>query len=439
MNSSIDYPDRERHPVVIQVPKSSGLVNTEPFPTLSHEFYNYSYNIRQIPAPENSFVSPVTYDPVSGLYIQTFPEEHVEFVHKYGQRIDIPEPSGWSYYDSQFPMAQPSGFYYNNGTYQPAAAEPMDVPVALSESDEDAKSMLQYMASPPSVPAQTHHQYVNNTMASCAPCNGAPATPNTSDYPKHVKHEPSTPNLMVEEEELLQPHMIVPSQHALGGFMEELRRRELPVEIQTHRSSTGPLMNHSPFQGPLTSSSATTSPASSPTESRQGQPWGTQMPNSQPSGYPAHDLHSVAPEALSPPVSSPESDGCHSPSHTHTHSPKTKLRAISRGWSPHRRSPTPRASSQGMRLSPLPQNRKSSTDADKKPVLACLFCRGRKIACGPALPGSINQSCNQCARRDLKCEYPTESRRGMRKRHKNPDKVKPVKTNTKGPRKRATY
>lgn len=187
------------------------------------------------------------------------------------------------------------------------------------------------------------------------------------------------------EEELLQPHMIVPSQQALGGLMEELRRRELPVEIWTHRSSTDP----------LTSSSAATSPASSPTEPRQGQPWDTQMPNSKPSGYPAHELHSVAPEAVSPPVSSPESDTCYSPSpsHSHTHSPKTKLRAISRGWSPHRRSPMPRASSQGMRLTPPPQNKKSSTDADKKPVLACLFCRGRKIACGPPLPGSIDKSC----------------------------------------------
>ncbi|KDQ55701.1 hypothetical protein JAAARDRAFT_37116 [Jaapia argillacea MUCL 33604] len=53
---------------------------------------------------------------------------------------------------------------------------------------------------------------------------------------------------------------------------------------------------------------------------------------------------------------------------------------------------------------------------EKKPVLACLFCRGRKIACGPPLPGSKDKTCNQCARRNLKCEYPTESRRGQRKR-----------------------
>ncbi|PPQ68209.1 hypothetical protein CVT25_015041 [Psilocybe cyanescens] len=65
-----------------------------------------------------------------------------------------------------------------------------------------------------------------------------------------------------------------------------------------------------------------------------------------------------------------------------------------------------------MPLSPLPTKRQ----LEKKPPLACLFCRGRKIACGPPVPGSTNKTCNQCQRRSLPCEYPTESRRGMRKK-----------------------
>ncbi|KAJ7856445.1 hypothetical protein B0H14DRAFT_2752719 [Mycena olivaceomarginata] len=50
--------------------------------------------------------------------------------------------------------------------------------------------------------------------------------------------------------------------------------------------------------------------------------------------------------------------------------------------------------------------------AARKPGLACLFCRGRSIACTP----STGWSCSQCLRRGLECEYPAESRRGMRKR-----------------------
>ncbi|KAG9014553.1 hypothetical protein FRB93_013678 [Tulasnella sp. JGI-2019a] len=58
---------------------------------------------------------------------------------------------------------------------------------------------------------------------------------------------------------------------------------------------------------------------------------------------------------------------------------------------------------------------------DKKPFLACEFCRHRKIACGQRDPhardgelGDGPRTCNQCARRGLLCCYPGESRRGMR-------------------------
>ncbi|KAF8798743.1 hypothetical protein BYT27DRAFT_7122656 [Phlegmacium glaucopus] len=73
---------------------------------------------------------------------------------------------------------------------------------------------------------------------------------------------------------------------------------------------------------------------------------------------------------------------------------------------------SPQAPKSSIRLSPLPSKRQ----LEKKPPLACLFCRGRKIACGPPLPGSLNKTCNQCQRRSLPCEYPSESRRGMRKK-----------------------
>jgi len=77
------------------------------------------------------------------------------------------------------------------------------------------------------------------------------------------------------------------------------------------------------------------------------------------------------------------------------------------GW------PTVTPSPRSIRLSPVPPSRRP---LPKKPPLACLFCRGRKIACGPPDSGSSDRSCNQCQRRSIKCEYPAESRRGMRKK-----------------------
>ena len=67
------------------------------------------------------------------------------------------------------------------------------------------------------------------------------------------------------------------------------------------------------------------------------------------------------------------------PAHSHKQ-PTKRLNPISR------RSSSPRVP---MRLSPLPSKR----TAEKKPPLACLFCRGRKIACGPPLPGSKDKTC----------------------------------------------
>ncbi|KAJ3844004.1 hypothetical protein F5878DRAFT_603126 [Lentinula raphanica] len=68
-----------------------------------------------------------------------------------------------------------------------------------------------------------------------------------------------------------------------------------------------------------------------------------------------------------------------------------------------------------MRLSPLPINRRPA-EKKKAQTLACNFCRVRKIACGPPLAGTVEKTCNQCQRRSRECVFPTESRRGVRKK-----------------------
>ncbi|KAI0298404.1 hypothetical protein B0F90DRAFT_1734227 [Multifurca ochricompacta] len=75
--------------------------------------------------------------------------------------------------------------------------------------------------------------------------------------------------------------------------------------------------------------------------------------------------------------------------------------------------PNPKA---GQGVLKLPSTKRS---ARRKPAIACLFCRERKIACGAPPAGSADTTCNQCARRSRKCEYPTMSRRGLHKRRDN--------------------
>jgi len=76
--------------------------------------------------------------------------------------------------------------------------------------------------------------------------------------------------------------------------------------------------------------------------------------------------------------------------------------------------PNPTKAGQGVLK--LPSTKRS---ARRKPAIACLFCRERKIACGAPPVGSADTTCNQCARRSRKCEYPTMSRRGLHKRRDN--------------------
>ncbi|KAF8625840.1 hypothetical protein AX17_006737 [Amanita inopinata Kibby_2008] len=94
----------------------------------------------------------------------------------------------------------------------------------------------------------------------------------------------------------------------------------------------------------------------------------------------------------------------------------TTMAPIAPGPEPSRRSRTLSSPSrnQGM-LKTIMMKRGGSEP--KKQNLACLFCRERKIACGRPPEGSLDPTCNQCSRRSLVCQYPTESRRGQHKRN----------------------
>ena len=119
------------------------------------------------------------YDPASGIYTQTFPEEYMDFLRKFGQHVHIPNPSDsqpgeWSFNDIQtsIPLSeQPCGFYYNTGNY----SEPHDVAMFSPVSDDDADTMMQYIVSPTPAPSQVQH---SNHVAT--PALSYAATPDVS-------------------------------------------------------------------------------------------------------------------------------------------------------------------------------------------------------------------------------------------------------------------
>ena len=159
-------------------------------------------------------------------------------------------------------------------------------------------------------------------------------------------------------DELLQPqpHMIVPSQRALGEFLEG--RRGSVAESWM-----------SQFPHPTTF-------AANPDDLIRRAEVGTPAPSLL---HPVQDID----EAPSPATS----DG----SFQFPLSPKAKKRATStsRKGSPRLKEMSPKRLA--LRLSPAPPSKKLASD--KKQTLACLFCRGRKIACGPPLLGSPDRTC----------------------------------------------
>ncbi|KAG5644794.1 hypothetical protein DXG03_007615 [Asterophora parasitica] len=65
---------------------------------------------------------------------------------------------------------------------------------------------------------------------------------------------------------------------------------------------------------------------------------------------------------------------------------------------------------------PSTARRGSPSQPAKVSNVACYYCRERKIACGRAAIGSLDQRCNQCQRRNFQCVYPKHNKRGQHRR-----------------------
>lgn len=210
---------------------------------------------------------------------------------------------------------------------------------------------------------------------------------------------------------VIQPHMVVPSQRTLANYYGEQRSQQIE-DVHSHEEP--PPMDYLPLPPGMTPSSYL-SDRSSTSELLSAQyaqaqesmrhdyalamklegrdatehyladdentlpapntSWARSVPTSQrrhpllPPGQTYHPLINPEPEA-SGSVPSKERSRARSPSRHRRH-----------------RSATESPCGSPRRLTPM---RKM---AEKKPTLACLFCRGRKIACGPPIPGSKDKTC----------------------------------------------
>ncbi|KAH7916615.1 hypothetical protein BJ138DRAFT_1139469 [Hygrophoropsis aurantiaca] len=262
----------------------------------------------------------------------------------------------------------------------------------------------------------------------------------TPSRPEWVSHSEFSPVGQFKQEQEYNNHFVSDTQrtyavrtqddavksHTNVAIPQQCHADYVRSEIERpHTEFEGPPMdrlpfppNHSPSQFEFQSYSpvqedtaASPSAYGSPTEPLSrgiySDSWGTRLPSPAPITVPSQSY--MFTQDTPSPVSAQFILATH-PSQHHSHRITSSSHGHTRQGSPLRRSPSPRGT---LPISPLPQTKRL---IEKKPALACLFCRGRKIACGPPSPGNKDKTCNQCARRHLKCEYPLESRRGMRKR-----------------------
>ena len=168
------------------------------------------------------------------------------------------------------------------------------------------------------------------------------------------------------------------SQQALQTFWES--HLESSTEItQTKRLTTVATQIDSPHPTKFT-----TSPSNLVQHAAE-----TPTPSTPSPLNPVHDLLEVNDTS---PTGWSESDGFSTNGDTHSSysgsrslSPKVKKHTKS-----HKSSPRPKSRSLGFKLSLAKQEVVSTR---KNIQIACFFCRSRKIACGPPLPGDPNHTC----------------------------------------------
>ncbi|KAH7928924.1 hypothetical protein BV22DRAFT_1030138 [Leucogyrophana mollusca] len=391
----------------------------------------------------------------SGSYIKHLDESDIEFYRMYGQPVLVPcpedEEGGWSLQDQADIYPHTDSKLYCATAQYGTSSYPYNFPItvsytlapALDESsssgsvgikrEESSIETLTYdsQASPSDASPQTpsHHEWASRSEYDSVRIfkqdqDQFDHLPDLDYPPDQEQFTPVTQHTYAlrAQGDTVASHMaVVPSQHPGADYVY--------AEVEPpHVEFEGPPMdclpfppNHSPshfeFQSysPVQDDTAP-SPSSygSPTQQSTGgvypDSWGRMIPSPAPLTVPSQSY--MFGEDTPSPTSA---TFVHAPHPSHQHNQPHRGSSPSHGHrrrpgSPFRRSPSPRGA---MRISPLPQNKRL---IEKKPALACLFCRGRKIACGPPSPGNKDKTCNQCARRHLKCEYPLESRRGMRKR-----------------------
>ncbi|KAF7979834.1 hypothetical protein HWV62_40569 [Athelia sp. TMB] len=324
----------------------------------------YDYCDTSVPS-DNTFVSPITYDPITGIYTPTFSAENIEFLRVFGQEIimhgDGVDCAQSTCSTSSASQNSPQGYYTLDATYYSGTSQQSD----SFEQYADGLHMLRYLASP-----LASHAYPSNSGN--APTSSFASSDDVSA--KASNHD--------SDEEIIQPPMIVPSQQHLVEYLSAAQPQYAPPPVVSPITYTPPTADAPTHQLSGDVRSTTPKTGAFPHTLSQFHEW------NEPSTPVFDQDYSIPPcssEVLSP---MPDAHHCGSEDEDmHAADEEPGHVYPSRSSSPSSTRSTSTVTAQ--ERPPLP----NPLQPEKKLVLACLFCRARKIACGPPLPGTGESAC----------------------------------------------
>ncbi|KAF8070163.1 hypothetical protein FPV67DRAFT_1668042 [Lyophyllum atratum] len=258
-----------------------------------------------------------------------------------------------------------TGYYYNTDAHVATH------PGLTRTSSVSPSSFASYEDVPTSQPLQHPHYNHNDYFSHESAQPSVPVSTAHDSYPRSSHEHPSSTRYdMTGLDSVYRPTDLPPT---------EVIHTNIVVPSQQPESCKvePPLMDHLPPPDSPTPSTSSHIPTLHDTENKhnyyhQSHPY-AQAVKTEPSALVPLDHY-----ASHPPIS-------RHPNPSYNYYPVHNPQPPPAGW-PTVRAPSPR----GIRLSPLPPSRRPHS---KKPPLACIFCRGRKIACGPPDSGSSDRSC----------------------------------------------
>ncbi|KAG6331328.1 hypothetical protein ID866_7762 [Astraeus odoratus] len=344
----------------------------------------------------------------SGSFFESLDETDLQFYRIYGQPVLIPPPDdshdGLVLHSGPLPLALQYPYTCEPSPHNPSDRTPSFFKsYALAGSLGDAAVTSPLHGILPTQSSSTTHHHTTQLPHSVRIIQSSMHIPYPANFPSDHLGSHAGPAYPFEQSSV--PQYNIPP---MGVSYVDDSNAHSPAHQTV--ADPDPPMDHLPFPAPSCIQSL--SPpyyqcASPQDEHGQTPPFGQNIPappisQQSPQAFPTSSASGstgwtdTAPQShITVPSQALAADDLTQTSTSPTHDQTSRSEFTASVQAPRRRtrSPSPRSHQQARASLAAQQHPGKGRSLDKKPALACLFCRGRKIACGPPMPGSKDKTC----------------------------------------------